>query len=154
MGRQQRTIGGILKIDLGDGFHTYGRILPDAAYAFYDARTNTEIPDIQKIISKPILFITGVYDDTVTSGRWKKVGKLPIEDNLKVPPAAFIQDPLNPHQFRIYYKGEIRSVDKEECLGLERAAVWEPEHIEERIRDHYAGKPNMYVDRDRKVFLE
>lgn len=154
MSRQQRTIGGVLKIELGDGYHTYARILPDAAYAFYDSRTQKDITDLNDIANKPILFITGVYNDAVTSGRWKKLGSLPLEESLRVPPPAFIQDPIDPNVFRIYHNGQIRPVDKEECLGLERASVWEPEDIEERIRNHYAGEPNIHLERDRKIFLQ
>jgi hypothetical protein len=28
---------------------------------------------------------------------------------------------------------------------LERVAVWDPAHVEERIRDHYAGRPNAHL---------
>ena len=34
----------------------------------------------------------------------------------------------------------------EECVGLERAAVWEPEHVEDRLRDHFAGRSNRWVE--------
>ena len=38
----KRQIGDILKIELGDGTHTYARVLPEAAFAIYDARTTEE----------------------------------------------------------------------------------------------------------------
>jgi hypothetical protein len=36
------------------------------------------------------------------------------------------------------------SIDK--CRGLERSAIWEPEHVEERLSDHYAGKVNRWAE--------
>jgi len=31
-------------------------------------------------------------------------------------------------------------------MGLERAAVWGPSHVEDRLRDHYAGRKNKWVE--------
>jgi len=39
-----------------------------------------------------------------------------------------------------------RPASREECAGLEAAAVWEPEHVEDRLRDHFAGRPNKWVE--------
>ena len=32
-----------------------------------------------------------------------------------------------------------------ECAGLERAAVWSASHVEDRLRDYRAGRPNTWV---------
>ena len=53
---------------------------------------------------------------------------------------------MRPEKFSIYEDGKIRSASKEECLGLERAAVWEPSHVEERIVDYYAGRKNQWLE--------
>lgn len=34
----------------------------------------------------------------------------------------------------------------EECAVLERAAVWDPGHVEDRLRDHFAGQSNKWVE--------
>jgi hypothetical protein len=149
--RQQRTVGAIVKIELGDGYHSYARILDKANYAFYNLRTNEEISDLNYIISKQILFIIAVYDDVVTKGRWLKIGKLPIEDSLQILPYKYIQDKQKPGSFELYNSntGKSEPASKEECKGLECAAVWEANHIEERIRDHFAGRPNIWVEKMR-----
>ena len=60
----------------------------------------------------------------------------------------FIQDPINPEKFELYNPntGEITSTTRDEAKGLERAAVWEAEHIESRLRDYYEGKENTWVN--------
>ena len=151
--RQQRTIGSIVKIPIDSTYHTYARILGEASFAFYDARTKEDISDFSKIASSPILFIVAVFNHAVTRGRWVKVGKLPLESNLQRLPPKFIRDSIDPTQFSIYEFGKIRPSTREECQGLERASVWEPEQIEERLRDHYAGRPNHSVERDRKLLI-
>ena len=70
--------------------------LSNSSFAFYDCKTKTDIVDLNRIISCPILFITTVYSDTITQGIWNIIGKLPIEESLTVLPPRFIQDPIHP----------------------------------------------------------
>jgi hypothetical protein len=44
----KRQIGDILKIELGDGTHTYARVLPEAGFAIYDARTSGKVNEGHK----------------------------------------------------------------------------------------------------------
>jgi len=152
--RQQRTVGAIVKVPLEDGYHTYARILADT-FAFYDARTKTNITDLKEIISKPILFITAVYDYAINQGLWLKIGKIPLEEKLMVEPEFFIQDSIKPDQFSILESDgiTIRSASRDECIGLERATVWTPESIAERINDYYAERPNFWVESMKRLEL-
>src|ERR1700722_377969 len=121
---QKRVVGDIVRIDLGDGFHTYARVLEDVLFAFYDARVNVEMP-IERIVSLPILFQVPSSTHAIKSGRWVVVGNAPLDDSLLNPPPQFMQDILRKSQFSIYENGgTIRRATKEECIGLERAAVW------------------------------
>jgi len=146
--RQQRTVGAIVKVPLEDGYHTYARILEQASFAFYDSRTYNDVVDLQEIISKPVLFITAVNDYAITQGYWLKIGKIPLEKKLQILPAQFIQDPICPDQFSILESDgfTIRPATREECIGLERASVWPPEAIEQRLNDFYAGRNNFWVE--------
>jgi Immunity protein 26 len=143
--RQQRTVGAIVKIPLEDGFHTYARILK-VKCAFYDARTKEEL-SIEEIIQKPILFFATVYDSAITKGYWEKIGKkLPLEEHLLITPPTYRQNVLNPVQFTIDYNKTSRPATKEECIGLESAAIWEYKGMERRLNDHYAGRYNEHVN--------
>ena len=141
----KRTVGDIVKIPLGDGTHTYARVLPHASFAFYDSRVNRDLT-VEDIVKKPILFFLAVMHYAVKKGRWSIVGHVPLTDGLEAPP-KFIQDALNKSKFEIYYQdGQTRRATRHECIGLERAAVWEPEQVEDRLRDHYAGLKNRWVE--------
>ena len=143
---QKRVAGDVVRIDLGDGFHTYSRVLEKTLFAFYDGRVNDDIP-VDQILALPILFTVPVMKHSVERGRWVVVGSAPLEDSLLNPPLFFMQDILRKDQFQIYEKGgAIRPATKEECLGLERAAVWDPTHVEDRLRDHYAGRENKWAE--------
>lgn len=144
--RQHYKVGAIVKIDLGDGFSSYARLLEVPLIGFYDIYTDKDLP-IDEIVSKPILFKVWVMKYAVSSCRWPKVGYQPLEAELKELPVFFRQDELQPSFFFLYYMGgrEVRTT-REQCEHLERAAVWEPEHVEERLRDHFAGRPNRWVE--------
>jgi Immunity protein 26 len=146
--RQQRTVGSILEINIDKQYYVYGQILKEG-YAFFDYKSKEPLTDFAVLLKAPILFILGVYNYVVTKGEWLKVGKLDIREDLKVRPMNFIQDALNPKNFELYdpNTGEIRPCKREECEGLEPAAVWAANHVESRIRDYYNGVPNVWVER-------
>jgi hypothetical protein len=135
---QKYSIGGILKVPLGGGWHTYGQMTGDAEIAFFDAKTRTDLP-LREIVSHPVLFRVAVDSYAVTKFVWMKVGKVPLPDGLKVPEPKYIQDALHPERFEIYLAGDIRPATREECIGLECCAVWSPEQVVDRINDHYNG---------------
>jgi len=82
----------------------------------------------------------------VKRGRWAVVGHIALDEALMNPPPFFMQDALRKDSFSLYQKGQIRPATKSECVGLERAAVWDPTHVEDRLRDHYAGRKNKWVE--------
>jgi hypothetical protein len=141
----KRVVGDIVSISLGDGFKTYSRVLNEAMFAFYDCRTE-EQPPIDTIISSSILFKVAVMKYAVTRGHWEIVGHAPLESALQNLPPKFMQDLHRPGKFRIYHQGQIRPATLEECIGLECAAVWDPIHVEDRLRDHYTGRKNKWVE--------
>ncbi len=148
MKRQKVTIGAILEINIEDQYYTYAQILEKGNCAFFDFRTHEKIDDFSVLEKSSILFIVAIYKDIITQGHWIKVGKLPIRKSLEILPMKFIQDTLQPNIFEFYNPntGEITPAKKKEIVNLERAAVWEASHVEERIRDHYNGVPNIWVE--------
>ena len=146
MKRQQRTVGAVVRIDLGNGQFSFARILDKANYAFYDVITRDKDTGINAILDRPILFILSVYNDVVTKGLWEKVGYAPLENALKILPKKYIQD-KHTGKVELYdtNTGIITPSSLDQVAGLECAAVWESNHVEERIRDHYANRPNVWV---------
>ena len=141
---EKRTIGDIVKIPLGDGTHAYARVLPDASLAFHDSRGTEELA-VEDVVRKPILFFAAVMDHAIKKGRWPIAGHVTLNDNLQAPP-RFIQNAFDKSRFEIYENGRIRPATRHECVGLERMAVWEPEHVEDRLRDHYAGRTDKWSE--------
>jgi len=147
--------GQVLRIDLKDGTHAYARTLKRPLIAFYNGlyRDNQELP-IDEIVALPIAFKIDVMNYVVTKGIWPVIGRVPLTPELKETPRFFKQDMMN-GQLAIYQEvpdlapSYERPATYEECLGLEVAAVWDPEHVEERLRDYFAGRACKWIDRVR-----
>jgi len=148
MKRQKRVVGDVVEIALGEGFHAYGITLREATYGFYDLRVNHR-PSIDQIMTRPVLFRLAVMDSAVKNGRWTIIGHAKLSPELEILPPKFIQDAVRRDQFSIYENGKTRPARMEECYGLLRASVWSPEHVEERINDHLAGRVNRWELQDR-----
>lgn len=149
MKKQQITEGAVLEINIENQYYVYSQILSKGlGYAFFDFKTKEKLKDLNILQNSQVLFIVMVYSDIITKGVWLKVGKLPIRNDLLVLPMKYIQDNLNPDKFELYNPntGEINKATREECEGLECAAVWEANHVEDRIRDHYLGVPNIWLE--------
>lgn len=157
MSKKQRiTVGSILEIYIEKEYYTYAQILGKAGYAFFDYKTSDKLNDYSILLDKPILFITSVYNDVITQGHWLKVGNLEIRKDLQEQPMQFIQDAIHPDRFEFYdpNTGESRPATKEQIKGLERASVWEANHIEDRIRDYYNGVPCVWLKDDIELFKD
>lgn len=146
MKRQRITIGSILELHIDNEYYVYAQILGNASYVFFDYKTPTPLTDFTPLETAPALFIVAVYNDVITRGEWLKVGKMEVRDEFKILPLAYIKDTID-GSFRLYNPntGEMWSATKEECRGLEVAAVWDSHHVEERIRDYYNNKVCDFV---------
>jgi hypothetical protein len=148
MKKQRRIIGSIHKVVLNSGLHSYVRILDKASIAAYDVLTDSDML-IEDIINKKIVFIVAVYNDVITNGKWQKVGFKNLEENLLVLPVKYIQDTLDNSEYSLYdpNTGTITPGRKEDCIGLEVAAVWDAHHVEDRLSDYFEGRENKWVEK-------
>ena len=143
MARRKKP-GTIVRIELDDGHHTYARELEHPFVAVYDARTSEPLQP-EQIIEHPALFIVGVFDKAFN--RWKKIGYVPLRPNELAVPDRFIQDVANPANCRLVdINGNARPATIEECEGRESATIWDSDEVADRIRDHYAGRPNRLAE--------
>jgi hypothetical protein len=84
----------------------------------------------------------------VTDGEWPVIGNVLLTPELQQRPRFFKQDPIS-KQLSISFSGggDEQPASLEQCQSLESAAVWEPRHVVERLKDHFARRPNMWVER-------
>jgi hypothetical protein len=148
----RRTEGSVIKINLGRGKAAFGLVLREPLIAIFDREfSDSDDPDFSTLVEGPIAFQLMVMNYAITDGRWPVVARIPVPEHLRTPPAFCKKDEIT-GQLSIYQEVENlaphyeRDARPDECRGLETAAVWEPEHIEDRIRDHFAGRPNVWAE--------
>ncbi|MCP3850091.1 MAG: hypothetical protein GY694_07635 [Gammaproteobacteria bacterium] len=129
-------IGDIFEIPLEEGVVCYSQALSEPEFAFYI----TSPLNNEKL--KPI-FRLWVHKSAIRE--WNKIGNQPLTAELESEVPRFKQDPIN-GSISIY-KGEIEQpATHEQIQGLECAAVWEGNHINDRLTDHLAGRKNIWVE--------
>jgi Immunity protein 26 len=146
MTKQRLKIGSVVEIALGDENTAYGLFISREEMGFYNLLDKgTKRTPVAAIVSTPFAFRIGVMHHAIKSGRWPIIGYTEIPPTISMPNSYFMQDAFT-DAFSIYRAGEITPASRAECLGLECAAGWDPEHVEDRLRDHFAGRPNVWVE--------
>jgi hypothetical protein len=137
--------GSFLRIPLADGSFGYGRVLKLPHDAYYNYRTETPDSDLKRIASQPILFKISVRH--MGERGWELIGWRQLEEQFSQPIVQFMQDIGNFRDCTIFdTAGNSRRAEPQECIGLECAAVWEEENVEERLLDTFMGRPNASVE--------
>ncbi len=127
---QRRKLGNVYAIPLPNGEYAYGREHKEClAISKFRSKEIISNPDFSEID-----FFVAVYYDVLTCGDWPKVCNYPFKDDEDIwGPPTYIRDPIKPDNYEIYYKGEIRKATKQKCIGLERCAVWDSNHVIDRL---------------------
>src|SRR5262249_25122500 len=122
--------GVLLRVELDHQWHTYPRMLARSPkYPFYDCRLSTPAEDVLSIVNRPVLFVLAV-NDRASSGHWLKIGQVPLEMAPVRIPDEFMQD-IGTGACRIVDEAfNVTPARPEQCVGLERVAVWDPVHVE------------------------
>jgi hypothetical protein len=146
MSRQTHKPGTFVRIPLGDGSFGYGRLLESPYAAFYRFRTSNPASGLDTIASRPVLFKTAVHKSALAA--WEFIGWRELEEQLTQPLVRFMQDLGDFRRCTIFdTAGNEQPAEPQECVGLERAVVWEQQAIEERLLDALMGRPNADEER-------
>jgi len=113
------------------GRYAYGRVYDEAGLGVYSQITDE--PHKPPIGSRDFQFIIGVYNKVLTSGEWPIVGDDPFGENEDPwPPPRCMIDSIS-GKYSIYHHGKTTPASAEECQDLEVTAVWDRDHIIDRI---------------------
>ena len=123
-------VGDIFQIPLPNDRFAYGKVFRDASVGIYDQVFSSaqQLP-----IESSFAFIIGLYDNILKSGTWPIIGHEPFESQeAEWPPPSCVKDVIS-GDYSIYHKGQMRPSTEAECQGLEAAAVWDSNHVVDRI---------------------
>ena len=133
----QRHPGNLVAIPLGDNTYGYGIVLNEPLIAFVNMKSDG-ICSIEKVSAAPIAFTILVMNYAITDGLWPVIGSVSIPKELLEEPLFFKKDRIT-GKLVVYRDStaEETPATLEECSKLECAAVWEPSHVVDRLRDHF-----------------
>jgi Immunity protein 26 len=132
-------VGSFVAIPL-NGEYGFGRVAREARIACYDVKASNILP-IAQVKRAPVLFVVGVHFDAYASGRWQIIGKEPLEPPLAQSVKFFRQD-VATGAVDIYVEGTFQPYAGEDLSKMERLASWDENHVEDRLRNHFAGIPD------------
>ena len=136
--------GNLFEVDLSDDGFAYGMVIDFPLAAFFDRRF-TERPSIADTLSCATAFRIWIMRSCLKRTGWPVIGFAPIPEALSEPPTFYKFDTVS-HRFSKYRSPLETPATREECLGLESASVWSAVHVESRLNDHFAGRPNKWVE--------
>lgn len=139
-------VGNVVSIPLGGGRFAFGWLLTFPLIAFFDWAEERERPPIESLVGRPIAFRIWVMGRAVKQGMWSVIGHESPSASLLEPPTFVKSDSISGALSLTRKGSEETSATRAECLGLERAAVWDPEHVVDRLNDHFDGRPNIWVE--------
>jgi hypothetical protein len=142
--RREIELGTIFEIDLGNMGRAYAVRSAGNDVAFFDYLSD-EVPSPELLATKKILFRLNVAFDELVSGHWPIVGHMPLVETLDQP-AAYWNQPVGSNDVFIYRQGKFQPATHEEVRGLEPLITWFQSHSEERLRDHFEGRPNRTIE--------
>src|SRR5690242_4004384 len=90
---KKRSVGQTVKINLHNGYFTYGYEINHGSVAVLDIVTKDNLSPAD-ILNRPRLFTVGVLD--IGFAAWEKVGHIDLETSQRKRPDQFIQDPNLP----------------------------------------------------------
>ena len=143
--RIARRVGDIVAVPLGDGKYAFGWILDEPLIAFFDLQRGDLQPP-PNLTQHEALFRIWVMNHSIVRGAWPVVGHVEPSFAQRERPWFYKQDPIS-KIVSLTRDGneELAVMDVSTLDSIECAAVWEPEHVVDRIKDRFAGVPNRWV---------
>lgn len=138
--------GDIVRISLSDGRFGFGWVIRNPLIAFFDLCLREPSPSVKRVVESPVAFKVWVMNYAVTKKFWPVIGheELPVEQLVE--PRFFKIDPIGGQLYITSGGGKEIPATRAECEKLENAAVWDPEYVVSRLEDHFAGRPNKWVE--------
>jgi hypothetical protein len=152
--RARRAPGRVVRIDLENERCAYGRQLTGVTVEFYDRiEEPAESLDLIELVASPIIFRIWVMDSAFRRrDGWELLDVVSLTEEERAEVHRFAKQDLISGSCSIYRVDPATGARSEtpatveECQGIEPAAVWSREHVEDRLRDHFDGRPNKWLE--------
>jgi len=152
--RFREKIGMVFRVNLKEnGMYAYGQVATKTKNIFFDHFDKEgEWTPVEDIIQKPLTFYLIVDSYVLKEGIWDILGAWPVKPENQIFPKDFGYDSFKKTYF-IWEGGNHVTCTLEETYGRECKAAWDHISVEQRLRDHFAGRPNYDCVSDRSEHI-
>jgi hypothetical protein len=145
----KRQEGSIFKLPLNGNQWVYARVkTPNGRIWVYDKLCEEDLSK-ELILQLPILFSASVFKYSFSKKHaWEMIDFEPLTEEEKTIQPVYGQEKFPPFKCKIFINGGVemlRDVPFTQCIGMQPAAIWEPEELVERIVDFYEGRENEAI---------
>lgn len=141
--------GNIVEIRLSDNSYAYGIVIKFPLIGFFSYNSMDQIKDVNQLVYNTILFKVWVMKYAISKKYWKVIGHMELNEEIGRIPSFYKHDPVS-GRYSIYkYENGIDKsypCDVSEARLLECAAVWDPEHVQDRLLDTFNNRTCKWVD--------
>ena len=143
----KRRVGDVVAVPISEGRRSFAIVLDEPTIAFFDIlTTNDRTPSPGDMLNSRELFRLWVMNHAIERGTWPVVSHTRVPPHMLTPQPFFKQDPISGKLSITTNGADEEPASRAQCLGLERAAVWDPRHIVDRLEDHFSGRENKWLE--------
>ena len=136
--RKKWESGNVVEIELTDGSFSYGLIINEPLFAFV-GDTFLKRPEISPKLFNTIAFQLLVMNSAIGKNGWPVIGDVQLKE-ISIPKAKFYRyDIISKKFFHHLDSFNCLPSTRKGCVGLECAAVWEKNHVEDRLQSLKEG---------------
>jgi len=133
--------GAYFAIPLSSGYG-FARVISQGLIGVYDLRID-HLVDPARLDEAPVLFFCLVHGEMLVTGDWPVIGVAPLEARFNEPIkfAGFSRTPGRAAISVVNRREYIPVAEEAELAGLEWARSYQRHMVEQRIENHFAGRP-------------
>jgi hypothetical protein len=152
--KQKIKEGDIFQVPLKDGKFVFGKVL-ESTWAFYDLCVATdENIELDIINSSKVAFKLWVTEFALTKDLWTIIGNRALTAEESETVYFYKQDRINNKVWRTLTGAEKEPITVEECLQLEVASVWDPEHVVERLECQFFNIKDLGLELKKERLIQ
>ena len=156
----RKKIGMVFRIPLNENnAYAYGQVATETRNIFFDHQdVENQWTSIENILQKPVIFVATVDRYVLKEGLWEVLGVWLVDPKNQEYPETVGYDTLKQTYFFWRNNPEKGKVDQVPCSledieGHEFLASYGHGSVEQRLRDHFDGRPNYDFVRQRMTHI-
>lgn len=145
--------GDFFRIPLSNGRFAFGRVLKNS-WGFYNYISNSGEVEISNLLDANYAFKIWVSEFALNKGIWEIFANAELNDSESQKEFFYKQDKINHKVWKTLTGAEEEPITTADCENLELAAVYDPEHVVERLEYYFSDDEDPNIAFDKRALRE